>query len=91
MLAKAAIKKETGARALRGIIEDHLIDLMYDLPDLPKPGKYIIDKDFIMTGWNRIEVPKSDNPESREKKKSRKEIEQENDEERFEELGLDIF
>ncbi len=91
MIAKEAIKKETGARALRGIMEDHLIGLMYDLPDLPKPGRYVIDKDYLQNGWNCIEVDETLPAEPKEKKKSRKELERENDEERFEELGLDIF
>lgn len=89
--AKEAIKKETGARALRGIVEGHLIDLMFDLPDLPKPSKFVIDQDFIKNGWQCMEYDDKTPKEPKEKKRSRKEIERENDEERFDELGLDIF
>lgn len=32
-IAKMAIEKETGARGLRAIIENHLLDTMFDLPD----------------------------------------------------------
>ncbi len=51
-VAQKALKKLTGARALRGIVEDALIGLMYELPDLPRPHKYIIDPDLINNGWD---------------------------------------
>jgi ATP-dependent Clp protease ATP-binding subunit ClpX len=50
-IAKKALKKGTGARALRGIVEDALIGLMYELPDLPRPHKYVVDEDLIEGGW----------------------------------------
>ncbi len=50
-IAKKALKKGTGARALRGIVEDALIGLMFELPDLPRPHKYIIDEELIKEGW----------------------------------------
>ena len=53
-IAREALTRETGARALRGIIEDHLVDLMYDLPDLPRPHKYVVNRDFIAKGWSLI-------------------------------------
>jgi ATP-dependent Clp protease ATP-binding subunit ClpX len=46
-LAKKAMKRDTGARALRAITEDLMIELMYRLPEEPKPGKYIITKDIV--------------------------------------------
>ncbi len=51
-IAKKALKKGTGARALRGIVEDALIGLMFELPDLPRPHKYIIDAELIEDGWD---------------------------------------
>lgn len=57
LIAQEAIKKETGARALRGILENHLIELMYNLPDLPHREPYLINEDFIMSGdKNRYRV-----------------------------------
>ncbi len=50
-VAKKALKKGTGARALRGIVEDALIGLMYELPDLPRPHKYVVDEELIEGGW----------------------------------------
>ena len=46
-LAKKALKRDTGARALRAITEKLMVDLMYDLPEQPKPGKYVIDENMV--------------------------------------------
>lgn len=47
MLAKKALKRDTGARALRAVTEELMIDLMYRLPDEPKPGKYVITEKIV--------------------------------------------
>ena len=46
-IATLAIKRKTGARGLRAIIEEHILDLMYDLPEL---GGYevVITKESIL-------------------------------------------
>jgi ATP-dependent Clp protease ATP-binding subunit ClpX len=46
-LAKKALKHDTGARALRASAEELMIDLMYRLPDEPKPAKYIVTEDVV--------------------------------------------
>jgi ATP-dependent Clp protease ATP-binding subunit ClpX len=46
-LAKQALKHDTGARALRSQAEELMIDLMYQLPEEPKPAKYVITKDIV--------------------------------------------
>jgi len=46
-LAKKALKHATGARALRSLAEELMIDLMYQLPEEPKPAKYVITKDIV--------------------------------------------
>jgi ATP-dependent Clp protease ATP-binding subunit ClpX len=46
-LAQKALKHATGARALRSLAEKLMIDLMYQLPEEPKPAKYIITKDIV--------------------------------------------
>jgi ATP-dependent Clp protease ATP-binding subunit ClpX len=46
-LAKKALKHDTGARALRSKAEELMIDLMYQLPEEPKPAKYVITKDIV--------------------------------------------
>jgi ATP-dependent Clp protease ATP-binding subunit ClpX len=47
LLAKKALKRDTGARALRAIMEELMVDLMYDLPEKPKPGKYAITPEVV--------------------------------------------
>lgn len=46
-IARKALKRDTGARALRALAEELMIDLMYRLPEEPKPGKYLITKDVV--------------------------------------------
>jgi len=46
-LAKNALKHDTGARALRSMTEELMIDLMYQLPEQGKAAKYVITRDII--------------------------------------------
>jgi len=46
-LAQKALKHDTGARALRSITERLMVDLMYKLPEEPKPAKYVITRDIV--------------------------------------------
>ena len=41
-IAEQAMKKETGARALRSIIEDFMLDIMYEIPKDPEIGSVVI-------------------------------------------------
>ena len=43
-----AQKRNSGARALRSVLEQILMDLMYDVPDMVKPGTIEITEDFIL-------------------------------------------
>lgn len=47
MIARRAMEKDTGARGLRSIIEQVVLDLMYDLPEQPKGTKFIIDENMV--------------------------------------------
>jgi ATP-dependent Clp protease ATP-binding subunit ClpX len=47
LLAKKAMARDTGARALRAIMEDLMVELMYRLPEEPKPGHYVITPDVV--------------------------------------------
>ncbi|MHC5092960.1 MAG: ATP-dependent Clp protease ATP-binding subunit ClpX [Planctomycetota bacterium] len=47
LVAQKAIKRDTGARALRAIMEELMVDLMYQLPEEAKPGQYTITPDVI--------------------------------------------
>ena len=46
-VAKKAAAKKTGARALRSIIEDFMMDIMYEIPKDEMIGKVVITKDYI--------------------------------------------
>jgi ATP-dependent Clp protease ATP-binding subunit ClpX len=47
LIARKAIDKETGARGLRAIIEDLMLDLMYELPARKDVHRYVIDEAVV--------------------------------------------
>ena len=50
-VAHKAMSRNTGARALRAILEEVMLELMYDLPDMDCAGvTYIMDEDVINGG-----------------------------------------
>ena len=56
-IAKKAQEKDTGARALRAIIEDFMLDIMYQIPRDDNIGKVTITKEYIEnTGGPLIEM-----------------------------------
>ncbi|MFA7415741.1 MAG: ATP-dependent Clp protease ATP-binding subunit ClpX [Rhizobium sp.] len=46
-IAKRALKRKTGARGLRSILEHVLLDTMYELPTLENVTKVVIDENMI--------------------------------------------
>ena len=46
-IAEKALEKKTGARALRAIIEDVMLDIMYEIPKDDNIGRVIITRDYI--------------------------------------------
>ena len=49
-IARKAIKRRTGARGLRSIVEAVLLDVMYDLPSLSNVVKVVIDENAVGGG-----------------------------------------
>jgi ATP-dependent Clp protease ATP-binding subunit ClpX len=47
-LAKEAIKRKTGARGLRSIIENSMLDIMYEIPSDPEISEVEISKETIL-------------------------------------------
>ena len=47
-IAKLAVEQNTGARGLRSIIEDTLMNLMYSSPDIKDLYKIVINKDVVL-------------------------------------------
>ena len=46
-IARKAQEKDTGARGLRSIIEEVMLDIMFDLPDRGPGNRYVISKDVV--------------------------------------------
>ena len=71
-IAQQAIKRKTGARGLRGVIESSMLDIMYDVPSQGNVKEVIIDAKVISGGAAPTLVYKSDaemKAEEEEKKK----------------------
>jgi len=49
-IVKLAMEKKTGARALRSIMEDAMLEIMFELPSIDNVQKCIVTKDVILRG-----------------------------------------
>ena len=47
-IARLAKEKRTGARGLRSIIEEIMLDILYEMPDQPSGVRYVIDEDVVL-------------------------------------------
>ena len=47
LIAQKAIKRKTGARALRSIVEELMLDVMYDIPTKHDITKFVVTKDMV--------------------------------------------
>jgi ATP-dependent Clp protease ATP-binding subunit ClpX len=56
MIARRALKRDTGARALRAVCEELMLDLMYKLPDQQQGGKYVVDEDIVDVKAHLFEI-----------------------------------
>ena len=57
LIAEKALEKHTGARALRAIIEEYMLDIMYEIPKDSNIGKVTITREYLEnTGGPRIEL-----------------------------------
>ena len=73
-VARTALARKTGARGLRAILEQVMLDVMYDLPANDKIAKCIITKDSI-TGHGKPVLEEGDRkkrPESKASKAAKK-------------------
>ncbi len=55
-IADLAIERKIGARGLRMILEDLMLDLMYDLPSLKKVKECVITREVVVSGEKPIMV-----------------------------------
>ena len=62
LIAKEAIKRKTGARALRSIVEEIMLDVMYDVPTKENIDKFVVTADMVKNRKNAeiIPIPKKD-------------------------------
>jgi ATP-dependent Clp protease ATP-binding subunit ClpX len=47
MIARKAHEKDVGARGLRAIIEEVMLDILFELPDQPPESKYMVTEDVV--------------------------------------------
>ena len=64
-IAQRALKRDTGARALRAVCEEMMLDLMYNLPDHGQGGKFIIDEAIVDGKKSLFELKPDTKPERR--------------------------
>jgi ATP-dependent Clp protease ATP-binding subunit ClpX len=57
-IADQAILRGTGARGLRAIMEEVLLNVMYELPSRVDVTKCLIDRDVVLSGVNPTLVPR---------------------------------
>ena len=59
-ISQQAIDLKTGARGIRTIMENKMLELMFDLPDPKVYGKIIVTRDFFANGGEPILIKKED-------------------------------
>jgi len=64
-IAKKAIERKSGARGLRSIMEETLLDLMYELPSLTGLSKVVIDESSIKNGQKPLYIYENENRSNR--------------------------
>jgi ATP-dependent Clp protease ATP-binding subunit ClpX len=61
-IADQALLRGTGARGLRAILEEVLLDVMYDLPSRTDIGQCVIDAKVVLERVNPTLVPRTETP-----------------------------
>ncbi len=59
-VAEQALLRGTGARGLRAILEEVLLNVMFDLPSRSDVGKCVIDRSVVLEKVNPTLVPRMD-------------------------------
>ena len=70
-IAKKAIERKTGARGLRSILENLLLDTMFELPDKEGLEEVVIKKETVDDGKDPVFVYGDSKPEKKKKKASK--------------------
>jgi ATP-dependent Clp protease ATP-binding subunit ClpX len=61
-VAEQALLRATGARGLRSILEEVLLNLMYELPSRSDVGRCVVDREAVLDKVNPTLVPRSEAP-----------------------------
>jgi ATP-dependent Clp protease ATP-binding subunit ClpX len=69
-VSREAIQRRSGARGLRAILEDVMLDIMYDLPSQPNVRECIINEEVVQRQADPILLYESGEGEEEEKKVS---------------------
>ncbi|MFP6750728.1 MAG: ATP-dependent Clp protease ATP-binding subunit ClpX [Pirellulaceae bacterium] len=69
-IARKAMKKATGARALRSIIEEVMLDIMYDLPENRGSGSFVLDEKIVEGATTMFKPPGKKSSRSKPRSKS---------------------
>ncbi len=65
-VAKEAVRRNTGARGLRAVLEDRMLDVMYDIPSRTDVAKCIITKEVVLSGEQPVLVTAERKPKKKE-------------------------
>ena len=57
-IARKAMEKGTGARALKSIVESIMIDIMFEIPNMPNLEKVVITEDVILKNATPMKIMK---------------------------------
>ncbi|MEE2989981.1 MAG: ATP-dependent Clp protease ATP-binding subunit ClpX [Planctomycetota bacterium] len=69
-IASKAMKKATGARGLRSIIEEVMLDIMYDLPENRGTGSFVLDEKIVEGEKKLFKATTGKKPPSKPRSKS---------------------
>jgi ATP-dependent Clp protease ATP-binding subunit ClpX len=67
-VVKEALKRRTGARGLRAILERAMLDIMYEMPSMPNLKEVVVTEEVIITNADPILVYRSETDTAGEKK-----------------------
>ena len=69
-VADEAIKRASGARGLRAVLEEVLLDIMYDLPGREDISTVVIDREAVCRNVNPTLVPRAEEDDTRSRRAS---------------------
>ncbi len=56
-VARKALSRDTGARGLRAAVEDIMLDLQFNLPEVGRGQRFVIDEDVVLGRRPAVPVP----------------------------------